>query len=502
MAPDSRDRNFEKALARQLRSSASSTPDASSLAGASASPLAGLCPDAETLAAYHHGSLSLEERNLWKSHVLSCGSCQVVLAHLATPLDISVGQDVKESVLVAKQRTASANAASPAPASRPSPIHSLRWLWLVPAGAIAAALVAWVSLQERKPLSVTPSSPVEIAENSPPAATAPSEKPALSDSMERKRKDQLAAPSAGRAVEADSTSRDSALKESVNELRQNQQSTSQNAPVPTHGPSLSQQNQQQQINRIAAGRAGAVDQKKLDANSSLNATGRNTRAIAGTALASPAPVLQPPPSSEPGFVADGAIPHPAQPKVAPAQPAPTPPAASGGAAPKPEVAAADAISAATESVKVSSAPQAFAKTKAQERGMMRAAALQNPHVFGAPGGKQLWRIGPAGSLEHSKDAGLNWIQQISGVYTDLLAGSSPSAKVCWIVGNAGTILRTTDGGTHWTKLDSPVTNDLTGVRADDAKHAWIWFVPDQQTGLVKTYQTSDGGRTWFTPPGE
>jgi hypothetical protein len=338
---------------------------------------------------------------------------------------------------------------------------------------------------------------VEIAENRQPAGTTPSEKPALSDSMERKRKDQPAAPSAGRAMEADSASRDSSLKKSENELQQNQQSNSRNAPAPTHGPSLSQQNQQQQINRIAAGRAGAADQKKLDATSSLNAT---KGAIGGRVPASPSPVPAPPPSSETGFVADGSIPPPPPAKAAPAQPAP--PAASGGAAPKPEAAAADSISAVTESVEVSSAPRAFAKTKAQEHGMMRAAALQNPRVFGAPGGKQLWRIGPAGSLEHSKDAGLNWIQQISGVYTDLLAGSAPSAKVCWIVGNAGTILRTTDGGTHWTKLDSPVTNDLTGVRADDAKHAWIWFVPDQQTGLVKTYQTSDGGRTWISAPGE
>ena len=153
MAPDDRERKFEKALARQLRSSASSSADANALAGASGAPLAALCPDPETLAAYHDGSLSLEERNLWKTHVLSCDSCQLVLAHLATPLDIPLGQDAKENVLVAKQRVAAAVAASPAPAARPSPIHSLRWLWLVPAGAIAAALVAWVSLQERKPLS-------------------------------------------------------------------------------------------------------------------------------------------------------------------------------------------------------------------------------------------------------------------------------------------------------------------------------------------------------------
>lgn len=134
--------------------------------------------------------------------------------------------------------------------------------------------------------------------------------------------------------------------------------------------------------------------------------------------------------------------------------------------------------------------------------MMRAAALQNPHVFVAPDGKHLWRVGPAGSLEHSSDKGLKWTLQTSGVSTDLLAGSAPSAKVCWVVGNSGTILRTTDGGAHWTKPDSPASNDLTGVRAADAMHAWIWFVADQQTGLIKTYQTSDGGSTWFSVPSE
>jgi photosystem II stability/assembly factor-like uncharacterized protein len=134
--------------------------------------------------------------------------------------------------------------------------------------------------------------------------------------------------------------------------------------------------------------------------------------------------------------------------------------------------------------------------------MMRAAALQNPHVFWTPGAKQAWRIGPAGSLEHSKDKGITWTLQISGVYTDLVAGSAPSAKVCWIVGASGTILRTSDGGTHWNKLDSPVTNDLAGIRATDATHARIWFAPDLQTGLVKTYQTSDGGRTWLSVASE
>lgn len=129
---------------------------------------------------------------------------------------------------------------------------------------------------------------------------------------------------------------------------------------------------------------------------------------------------------------------------------------------------------------------------------MRAAALQNPHVFWTPNGKQAWRIGPAGSLEYSKDKGTTWTPQISGVYTDLLAGSAPTGKVCWIVGASGTILRTTDGGAHWTKLDSPVTNDLTGIRATDAMHASISFVSDGRTGITRTYETSDGGRTWLS----
>jgi photosystem II stability/assembly factor-like uncharacterized protein len=185
-------------------------------------------------------------------------------------------------------------------------------------------------------------------------------------------------------------------------------------------------------------------------------------------------------------------------KLAPQASAPVPSSAANLSAAKSKAENLDAVSALTESVEVSGTRQSPAKARA----MMRTAALENPHVFWAPGGKQAWRIGPAGSLEHSKDQGLNWIPQISGVYTDLLAGSAPSARVCWIVGASGTILRTTDGGTHWIKLDSPVTNDLSGIRAADAMQAWISFVPDFGTGLIRTYQTADGGLTWSAVPSQ
>jgi photosystem II stability/assembly factor-like uncharacterized protein len=146
----------------------------------------------------------------------------------------------------------------------------------------------------------------------------------------------------------------------------------------------------------------------------------------------------------------------------------------------------------SETVEVTSAAPSLKK--------MRAAVLQDSHVFSAPDKKHLWRIGPAGWLEFSKNKGDKWTAQSSGVSTDLTAGSAPSAKICWVVGHSGTILRTTDAGGHWIKLDSPETGDLAAVTATDALHAKISFAPDQQTGLIRTYETSDGGATWIASP--
>jgi hypothetical protein len=494
MASDDRDRTFEKALARQLRSSASSSPDANAFAGASADASAEFCPDPETLAAYHDGSLSPEERNLWKQHVVSCDHCQLVLAHLATPLDIPVHLETNENVLVIEPRVSSPRTASPAPLARPSPPHTLRWLWLVPAGAIAATLIAWVSLEEPKPSRLSPPPSVEVAENRQSPVAAPSAKSAPAVPRERQEKDQRAAPSVGGARGSASSDRELASQESQNQRQLTQQAPSQHAATPAHGPFLSQQKQEQQIGRMIDGSAGAADQKKLDAQSTRNVAGRAAGSLARQAPASPPP----PPPSEPSFLADGSASAPSRDKLAPPASAPAPPSASNLSASKSKAENLDAISATTESVEISAAPQ----SPANARAMMRTAALQNPHVFWAPGGKQAWRIGPAGLLEHSKDKGLNWIPQISGVYSDLLAGSAPSTKVCWIVGASGTIVRTTDGGTHWTKLDSPVTNDLTGIRATDAMQAWISFVPDFGTGLLMTYQTTDGGVTWSPVPNQ
>jgi len=117
--------------------------------------------------------------------------------------------------------------------------------------------------------------------------------------------------------------------------------------------------------------------------------------------------------------------------------------------------------------------------------------LLESNFIAAPDKKHGWRIGPAGKIERSTDAGKSWKEQKSGVTADLLTGSAPSEKVCWIAGKAGTLLLTIDGGKHWKQLATPISEDLGGVRALDAQHVFIWDV-----SRVKTFETSDGGLTW------
>ena len=511
MAHDDRDRTFEKALARHLRSSAPSGAEANASAGA---PLQS-CPDPEILAAYHEHSLSSGELSLWKEHVVACGHCQFVLAQLAATeniaLDASPAQSeslIRELAFSRKQRPRDSRSTNSRPIdsrpvnSRPSDSRPSegerrpprwRWVLLIPAGAIAASLVAWVSLRTPKPLQVSPSPSVEVAENRAAPPVAPSSTPAPAVPSEHKEKDQHVAPSKGVIGGLISPNRDAIAKAPQNERQLSQQTPNQLTAIPAYGPSVNQQKQQQQqeASRRAVGSAGVVAHKKLEARAPAGIS-ENAKSVASPA---PTPLPPPPPPSEPSFLDQNTVATNSPSRVSPAPSAP----ASNVAIPKEKVATGAAVSAigqASESVEVSAEPQ----TPAQAKAMLRAAVLQNPHVFVAPDGKHLWRLGPSGLLERSKDEGLKWRLQTTGVTTDLTAGSAPSSKVAWVAGNSGTILRTTDGGAHWTKLDSPVTNDITGVRAIDAFHASIWFVADPQTAVIKTYETADGGATWSAVP--
>jgi hypothetical protein len=125
------------------------------------------------------------------------------------------------------------------------------------------------------------------------------------------------------------------------------------------------------------------------------------------------------------------------------------------------------------------------------------AKMKDAHFAVVAGGNVIWRVGLAGFIAQSRDAGRTFTQQESGIKTELVAAAAPSDSVCWVVGRSGTILRTIDGGAHWTKLVSPIKQNLGGVHADDADHATVWDVPHRTT-----FATTDGGATWTPAPND
>src|SRR5216684_3499372 len=115
MAPDERDRSFDKALARHLRSAAPAG-QAAEIPGASTSQ-AGACPDPETLAAYHERSLLPEQLNSLKEHLVACANCQTVLAHLETTdqIPLQAAEEGQVSAQTASARLVSASSQTQAP---------------------------------------------------------------------------------------------------------------------------------------------------------------------------------------------------------------------------------------------------------------------------------------------------------------------------------------------------------------------------------------------------
>ena len=115
--------------------------------------------------------------------------------------------------------------------------------------------------------------------------------------------------------------------------------------------------------------------------------------------------------------------------------------------------------------------------------------VQTQFTLASPGTAFRWRIGRAGSVEFSTDAGISWELRPTGVTADLTAGAAPGGTVCWVVGRGGTVLLTTDGR-QWRRLASPTAADLNGVQATDARTATVTSVDGSR------FQTVDGGATW------
>jgi hypothetical protein len=428
MPSDDRERSFENALARHLRGESPASAPGS------------ICVDAETLAAYHERSLTPAQTASLKAHVADCERCQQILAQLRATDEIPVAIATPQATHDAK-----------------SPVRVLParrralWRWVAPAGALAAALLVWVAVHENNSVRVptqVPSAALkqsETAKNLPASPPAPTQAPSL-----------------------DATSKnENAFSDALSALN--------TAP-------------QSKIAGTARQRPQSLLKEKDSANAEKKSSVRDDfRQLAGDSLSTNAL-----PASGEGLKSQTEVARTEAPATETAVP-------NRGA-----VAAATPViplapSARTElSRPRAAAPVAGALRQEQQleatprfksNAEMRLANTVTEVTISAPGGLASWRVGPAGIIEFSSDAGKTWTVQPSGVIADLLAGSAPSDKVCWIVGRGGTILRTVDGGAHWQKMRAPVQDDLRSVFAVDARQATV-------SPTNSTYQTTDGGATW------
>jgi len=151
-----------------------------------------------------------------------------------------------------------------------------------------------------------------------------------------------------------------------------------------------------------------------------------------------------------------------------------------------------AAAAAPESAAPAAAPVASAPAPAQtgrfstpQEAMTSGARV----IVASPGTAFRWRLGPAGSVEFSTDAGTAWESRPTGEDADLTAGASPGGTVCWVVGRGGTVLLTTDGR-QWRRVTFPVAADLVAVQATDARTATVTAADGRR------FRTVDGGGTW------
>jgi hypothetical protein len=497
MPSDERDKQFERALARHLRSG----------------ELDAACPDPETLAAYHERTMSLEEMSRWKEHIAGCARCQEALA-LVEQSEGALAEEwqgEKNLVAMSAVRSAASALASPAqatpvgesvaasalPKGKMTEIRKAGKVskWTVPIGAIAAALLVWIGwheLRQAPEKNSASSAPVQIAQNRDEHIPA-SDLLLNGRAPERKLQEKTDAPKA--TPEPSGPSKDSKTRE-------------RNAPAV--GGAVEGNTKQNTL--ATEGRsAGGSSPRRFDDKS------RDEGRVI-LKMAPPVPPVPPPP------VAGGAAGAVATPSAAPARRSESAAAKSATGGPlvnnqatqqANQQAYQQANEQTAQNANATLKKEGVEKQKAQSQTVevssmatsattlnklpmsLRDMANITPSVIAAPDNKNAWRVGEAGKIEHSGNGGNSWKMQPSGVKQDLIAGMAPSKKICWVVGKNGTLLLTTDGGKRWARILSPIRGDLGGVHALDEQHASIWDVANHEA-----YETSDGGATWKSTANE
>ena len=383
------------------------------------------CLEPEVLAAWVDGGLTDQEIAQVEAHVADCSRCQALVATLA-----------REPQTV--------------PAADPWWKRGWRIGILVPLTAGAMAVALWVA----SPAYRSPAPPPQAAAQ---ARVEPSPKLQEAPSSDRFQAPQ---PQANEERRAESAAAPEAFRDRYR-AKQDAVGGRTAEAVPEKRESLD--------------KLARVDEQK---KTSAEADGRfaEARNQAAPLTAPPAAPVPPPPSALP------ATPVPAPPQGV----APTTPSASADAAGKTLAAPRDTRATGASAPPPTAQSSVRAAAPARE---LRFAQKAAPLEIASPNPSIRWRIGPAGSIEYSTTSGASWRPLVSGVSSDLTAGSSPAPSVCWIVGRAGTVLLTTDG-TRWQRIAFPETVDLTAIQATDARTATV------TAANGRAFRTTDGGTTW------
>jgi anti-sigma factor RsiW len=509
MAPDDRDRTFEKALSRHFHPGASQP----------------VCPDAEVLAAYHDHLLSPEQMLAIEQHLASCPRCPEILAQLAATEDLPVEDLPVDDVLAGTglhENASQSVLTMPAPHEGPELVSALsgsalgdpvslpsraarvaqsgwrsrtlrgpNWRYLAPAGLIAAVLLLWVALHESRPPAF------QLAKNSQQPSALPS-------------------------TQTPSAQSSAGMRERMEEKKEVENYVA--APPPSPATRSSSAAVDDLVSREAKkSDQTAILDKAPFSSRSMSSLSTLSPAIAGSAQkkpVAPAPASVPVPSidsstsarvaSEPGSDVSATVQHDSKKQQVEApqvfnevQRKELPANESSATVPQPlDEQSAKAKSENARGVTQTQQLRAQANTVTQSvevqslqtLPMVQLAKSIAPNTVSSPDSSIQWRFSSAGLIEHSTNAGATWSIQPSNVIADLLAASAPSTKVCWIVGRDATILRTTDAGAHWTKLPAPAQSDLIGIFAVNKNQATVTTTNHQ------TYTTKDAAKTWTPAP--
>ena len=393
------------------------------------------CVDAESLAAWMEGALPSEARATVEKHAAGCVRCQALLAAMArTELDVE---------------------------GRPW-WRSLTARWLVPAAALATALVVWISVG-REPFPrqapVPPAMTTPLSTNRPePAAVAPPATPVLPPSASPDVFADKPSRQRAQAANADAPARHELDK--IEPLRQDDKLAAAEQPRLFRAPAP-----------VAGGVAGGIAEPRPQGQAAADAAARSAPAASAPVPASPA--------ATPGSPVAGV--------QAPPPPATQSANATPSAAKPPEAARL------AETVTISrEAPKELAAGRGGGIGGVNRLEIRSSDPT------YRWRILPPTGIQRSTDGGTTWLvvdplpeaTRASGrIPGGLTAGSSPARDVCWIVGREGIVLLSTNGAT-WQRRPFPESVDLTEVRAASATNALVTTADGRQ------FVTIDGGATW------